>query len=99
VHAYSDIVNRIYTGVLLVMALLITYVCAAVALGFVWALDFSGAPPFVAAGYLGCAVAAPIVAARRTRGAGGSPRLRRASQALLAVDAVALPFALLSLTM
>jgi hypothetical protein len=80
------------------MALLVTYVCGAVALGFVWALDFSGAPPFVAAGYLGCAVAAPIVAARRARVV-GSPRLPTASQALLAADAVALPFALLSLMM
>jgi hypothetical protein len=92
-------VSRIYTGVLLVIALLITYICAAVALGFIWALDFSGAAPFVAAGYLGCAVAAPIVAARGARRSVGSPRLRRASQALLAVDAVALPFALLSLMM
>jgi hypothetical protein len=86
-----------YTGILLVVALLLTYVCGAVALGFVRALDFSGAPPFVAAGYLGCAIAAPIVAARRARRIAGSPRLRRASQALLAVDAVALPFALLSM--
>lgn len=81
------------------MALLVTYVCVAVALGFVWALDFSGAPPFIAAVYLGCAVAAPTVAARRAPRVVGSPRLRSVAQALLAVDAVALPFAILSLMM
>jgi hypothetical protein len=88
--------SRVYTALVLAIALPVTYICGAVALGFVWALDFSGAPPFVAAGYLGCAVAAPIVAARRAGRIHRSP-LRRASQALLTVDAVALPFALLSL--